>query len=176
MRNIRWIGVILGAVTSIVLALVLLGFVGLVVDPLLGAVTGNAAVEGTTSLTVAQERLRGFLLGGAAILAVLFAFFIGGLVAGQFKLSYAGFNGAVTGIIVLAIPLIWLLVSIASVSGLVGSPGDVQGQSENLRMLFAALVVYAIASPVVVLMGFWGGRIARRLGEGLFEGVNGRSA
>lgn len=176
MNRFHWTGVMLGVVTVGVLAGVLLAFVGLVLGPQLSVLTGTEPINGVTSVTVTEERIYGLLVSVSVILAVLLSFFVGGLIAGRFALSYAGFNGAATGIIVAVVPLLWLLISIASVLGLVGGGGDIQGRSENLGMLGAAIVVYFILSPVVVLVGFWGGRIGGRLGGVTFEENNGSSA
>jgi hypothetical protein len=163
MRRIRWIGVILGGVATVVLALALLAFVSLLLEPFVSSLTGTAPVDGITSVTVAQERIHGLLMGVSVISVVLLAFFIGGLVAGRFALSHAGLNGVVMGVIITAIPFMWLLGSMVFVLlEPTKNPGDVYTQSESLRMLIAALIVYSALFPITVLAGFLGGRAGRR--------------
>ncbi|CAN5647376.1 hypothetical protein BH24ACT20_BH24ACT20_02160 [soil metagenome] len=160
MRRIRWMGVTLGIVTTVSLAGVLLVFVSLVLEPYVSAITGTAPVGGVTSVTVTEERIRGVVVGLSVISAVFLAFFVGGLVAGRFGSSYAGLNGVVMGIPIVAVPLAALFVSVVLVLlSPIRNPGDVYTQSENLRMLSVALVVCSLISPVAVLSGFWGGRL-----------------
>jgi hypothetical protein len=142
-----------------------LAFLNLVLEPYIGVITGTGRVDGVTSFTVAEEKIHGLLVGAYVILALLLAFFIGGLVAGRFAGTHAGLNGAVMGAIVIVIPLVLLLGSIASTLDFVGDTGDVQGRSENLRMLLAALVVYYAVSPAIVLTGYVGARLGGRLGS-----------
>jgi uncharacterized membrane protein len=164
MSHIRWIGVILGSVATVVLALALLAFVSLVLEPFVSSLTGTVPVDGVTSTTVAEERIRGLLMGVSVISALLLAFLVGGLVVGRFATSHAGLNGAVMGVVILAIPFVWLLGSIVIVLlNPAGSPGEVITRSESLRMLVAAFVVYSVFFPIIVLAGFLGGRVGRRL-------------
>ena len=177
MRRIRWVGVILAAVTTVLLASMLLAFVSLVLEPFLGVVIGTAPVDGVTSVTVVQERIHGLLMGVSVVFAVLLALLVGGLVTGRFATSYAGLNGVVMGVIIVAVPFVWLLGSIVFVLlEPIKNPDDVYTQSESLRMLVAALVVYSVLSPIIVLASFLGGHICRRLDEPLFDRNNRQSA
>lgn len=153
---------ILGASTVGVLTLILLSFINLVLDPFLRTVSG---VEGDAFVTVTEERVHGLLAGLAVISSILFAFFAGGFVAGRRSPS-AELNGAVMAGFMAAVPFVWLLGSLAFVFlEPAQSPDDVYTRSEGLRMLFAALMAYCVAAPVLVLAGFWGGRIGGRTGR-----------
>ena len=163
MGRVRLVGVTSGVVVSVALAALLLAFVSLVLDPLLISVTSAGTVDGATSTTVTGERVRGLILSTSVVLAVSFAFFVGGMLAGRLALPYSGLNGALVGTTVVVAPLVWLLGSIAFVFlEPTWNPGDVYGRSEDLRMLVAALVVYSAASPVFILASFWAGRIGGR--------------
>lgn len=144
----------------------LLAFVSLVLDPLLISITSTETDGGTTSTTVTDERVRGFLLLVSVILSVSSALFAGGFVAGRLASARAGLNGIVTGASLVAVPLVWLIGSLAFVLlEPTWSPNDVYGRSENLRMLTAALVVYSAVSPVFVVASFLGGRTGGRAGR-----------
>ncbi len=159
-------GMILGIVTTVSLAGILLAFVSLVLEPYVSSITGTTPVGGVTSVTVTEERIHGLIMGLSAVSSILFAFFVGGLVAGRLVSQYAGLNGAVMGTFIVAVPLALLLVSVVLVFlAPIRNPGDVYTQSESLRMLTAALVVCSFVSPVAVLTGFWGGRVGKRIGE-----------
>lgn len=161
---------ILGAVTTVALGAMLLAFVSLVLDPFLISITSTGQVNGVTSVTVTQERVRGFLLLVSVISAVFLALLVGGSVAGRLAATHAGLNGIVVGIVLVAVPLVWLLGSLAFVFlEPITNPGDVYTQSENLRMLGVALVVYCVVSPVFILASFLGGRIGGRYGRGNVE-------
>lgn len=82
----------MGVATTIALAVMLLAFISLVLDPFLVSITGNASAGGATSTTVAEERIRALLVGVSVILALLLALFTGGVVAGRFAPSHAGLN------------------------------------------------------------------------------------
>lgn len=178
MRRIRWISVILGAVMTVALSGVLLALSGLLLTPYLSAITDSAAIDGATSATVADERVYGLLMGLSLLSAILLAFFVGGFVVGRLVPLSGGLNGTVMGLIVVLAGLVFLLGNLVTVLGPVGNPGEFYSQSENLRMLVVALAAYVVVSPIVILAGFWGGRIGRRLGGGepVLDGNNRRNA
>ncbi|MGF1473582.1 MAG: hypothetical protein ACFB50_17815 [Rubrobacteraceae bacterium] len=172
MGSIRWTGTALGASATGVLGFLFLALASLVLDPFVSSITGTAPVDGVTSITAAEERVRGLLTGAFVISSLLLCFFIGGLVAGRCAISHAGLNGAVVGIVILAVPFLSLLVGLGLVLlEPVRNPGDVYTRAENIGMLGAALVVYSVISPVMVLSGFLGGRVGGRSGS-LFGGNN----
>ncbi|MGB3635219.1 MAG: hypothetical protein WA982_14350, partial [Rubrobacteraceae bacterium] len=78
MRRIRWVAVILGVATTVALGAALLAFVSLVLQPFLISITSTGPVNGTTSVTVTQERVRGFLVLAFLITAVFLALLAGG--------------------------------------------------------------------------------------------------
>ena len=156
----------MGAATTVTLGAALLAFVSLVLNPLLISMTSTGPVNGATSTTVTQERVRGFFLLLSLILTVSSALLTGGFVAGRFASSHAALNGALVGFLLVSIPLLWLVGSLAFVLfEPIRNPGDVYGRSENIRMLGVALVVYSVVSPVFVLASFLGGRIGGRAGR-----------
>lgn len=169
-RRIRWVGVILGAVTTVALGAILLAFVSLVLDPFLLLITSTGSVNGVTSITVTQERVRGLLLLLSITSAVFLALLVGGSVAGRLAATHAGLNGGVVGIVLVAVPFVWLLGSLTFVflEPITGY-GDAYGRSENLGMLGAALIVYCVVSPVFILASFLGGRLGGRSGRGNVE-------
>ncbi|MGB3634762.1 MAG: hypothetical protein WA982_12030, partial [Rubrobacteraceae bacterium] len=114
--------------------------------------------------------VRGFLVLVFLISAVFLALLAGGWMSGRLATTHAGLNGIVVGIVLVAVPLVWLVGSIAFVFlEPITSPDDAYGRSENLRMLGAALIVYCVVSPVFILASFLGGRIGDRFRSRNFE-------
>ncbi len=170
MRRIRWVGVVLGTITTVALGAMLLAFVSLVLDTFLLSTTSTGSVNGVTSTTVTQESVRGLILLVSIISAVFFALFVGVLVSGRLASIHPGLNGVVVGVVIVAVPFVWLLGSTVFVFlEPTINPDDAITRSESLRMLVAALVAYSVVSPVFVLASFWGGRIGRRFGQGNIE-------
>ncbi len=166
--RVRLVGIALGVAITIFVALaaLLLAFVSLALDPFLISVTSTGTVNGVTSTTVTGERARGLFLLVAVISAVFIALFAGGFVAGRLAPPHAGFNGAVMGVLLVSVLLLWLVGSLASVLlEPTMSPDEVFTRSESVRMLGVALVVYSAVSPVFVLASFLGGRTGGRAGR-----------
>lgn len=126
---------ILGVVTTVSLGAMLLAFVSLVLDPFLISITSTGSVNGGTSVTVTQERVRGLLLLASVISAVFLALLVGGSVAGRLAATHAGLNGIVVGIVLVAVPLVWLLGSLAFVFlEPITSPDDAITRSYGIRL------------------------------------------
>ena len=160
MGRIRWVAVVAGIAVAGPLAFLFTILVFSVVDSrLYGAFIAEGA--GTTAR---EQTLFDVFSGASHLVAVLLAFFLGGLLAGRIASSFPGSNGAASAGLGAAavfayvmgplIPWIWRPIS---------NPGEAYTRSDNLDVLLQLGVVFCVALPFVTLSGYLGGLLGGRL-------------
>lgn len=160
MGRIRWVAMVAGIAVAGPLAFLFTILVFSVVDSrLYGAFIAEGA--GTTAR---EQTLFDVFSGASHLVAVLLAFFLGGLLAGRIASSFPGSNGAVSAglgaaavfayVVGPLIPWIWEPIS---------NPGEAYTRSDNLNSLLEFGVVFCVALPFVVLSGYLGGLLGGRL-------------
>ena len=160
MGRIRWVALVAGTAVAGPLAFLLTILVFAVVDSrLYGAFIAEGA--GTTAR---EQTLYDVFSGASHLVAVLLAFFLGGLLAGRIASSFPGSNGAASAglgaAVVFAyvvgplIPWIWEPIS---------NPGEAYTRSDNLDVLLQLGIVFCVALPFVALSGYLGGLLGGRM-------------
>ena len=115
----------------------------------------TVAYEGRGDITViTRERqvLEDALQLLVAVLSLMLAHFLGGLVAGRMVSSSPGVKGALTVVLTAAFGVVWFLIPVLPV--VIGPSVDPQTRSENGGLVFVW---------IILLTGYLGGRFGGRL-------------
>ena len=160
MRRIRWAGVIVGAAATALISFLLALFVSSVIVARLY----RAFIAEGAGMTAREDALFNILSGVSHLVAVLLAFFLGGLVAGGVAAAFPGLNGAVGAAVVALGSFAWFVAPLVPwIWEPISNPGEVYTRFENLGNLLRVSLAHCAVLPFVVLAGYAGGKLGGRL-------------
>lgn len=170
--RIHWLAVLIGTTTTILVAVSLTIFVGVVVDPFLYDLFAEKNSEEGVAFTgrgwSAYTNLSLFL----HLLAVLLGFFAGGAMAGRVAPAFPGLNSAGTALGAIGVGVVWMIITLVPValttfSGL----SDPYIRGENLGLLVAWVFAFCVAAPLSLLASYLGSRLGRRMSSAARPGA-----
>jgi hypothetical protein len=149
----RWKGVVLGTVVALLIGRLL----PLVTPDFYAMIAYEESARGTTVMTTESQTTA---LGVWLLVLVgswCLAYLIGGIVAGLIADSAAGLNGIMTVILGVVVGAVW--VSWGVLGLVVGGSFEGPSGAENLGLFYVWSVVFLVSLPVILLSGFFGGRL-----------------
>lgn len=165
-RDFGWARVLLGAVTTLSLAVLLYLLVSVAIDSLLYVV-----IMGAGRLTAAASGDLQSLVNAISFLfhlaAVLAGFTVGSLVAGGSNRPYPGLRSAVSAVLASICVSVLLVVAVMlCLQQPISGPAEAYTRSENAGLvIFWLLIGHIVLSPLALLAGYIGG-IGGRGGRG----------
>ncbi len=158
--RIRWVKVGVGVVATMLLAYLLTRFV--VYSVIFPYLYRTYIAEGP-GVNAREDALFNTFTTSSLLIALLLAFFIGGLLVGGLVAAFPGLNGAVSAATAAVgcfawyagplVPWIWEPIS---------HPGEVYTRAENISNLLGLSVLFCAVFPFAVLMSYLGGRLGSR--------------
>ncbi len=160
MSRIRWVRVGVGAVATMLLTYLLTRFV--VYSVIFPYLHRTYIAEGP-GVNAREDALFNTFSTGSLLIALLLAFFIGGLLVGGLVAASPGLNGAVSAATAAVGCFAWYAGPL--VPGIwepISHPGEVYTRAENISNLLVLSVLFCAVSPFAVLMSYLGGRLGSR--------------
>jgi hypothetical protein len=160
LRQVRWVGILLGIAATPPLSLGFNIFVSSVIDSRLY----RANIAEGAGVTAREDAMYNTFSNASHLIAILLAPFLAGLLVGMLVAAFPGTNAAI-GAAVSAVgifawfvgplvPWIWEPIS---------NPGEVYTRSENLGNLLEVSVIFFLVLPFIALAGYFGGKLGGRL-------------
>jgi hypothetical protein len=160
LRQLRWVGVFLGAAVTTPLTLGLTLFVFSVVDSRLY----RAFIAEGAGTTAREQALFDGLSGASHLAAVLLAPFLGGLLVGRVIAASPGTNAAVGAAVAAVGVFAWFVGPVVPwIWEPISNPGEAYTRSDNVNNLIVVSAVFCGIVPFIILAGYLGGRLGGRL-------------
>ena len=163
MRDVRWTGMVVGVVATMLFARLLVALVDSAIIPYLHGIFAVERPGGVTSFSGRNAALYDALSGLSLLSVFPLALFRGGLVVGAVVRSSPGLNGALSGAVVAAVGLAWW--SANAIALFLNTTSDTTSDTpfDDAEKFLIVTVALCVFSPIAILAGYLGGKLGGRL-------------